>query len=62
MGDGSEIIFHMYRATAIWDGQFKVVDVAASESEPLLGMSLLYGFKLQVEAVERGTVSIEAMK
>jgi clan AA aspartic protease len=62
LGDGSEVIFQMYRATVIWDGQFKVVDVAASESEPLLGMSLLYGFKLQVEAVERGMVSIEAMK
>ena len=51
----------MYRATVIWDGQFKVVDVAASESKPLLGMSLLYGFKLQVEAIERGTVIVEAM-
>lgn len=62
LGDGSEVIFQMYRATVIWDGQFKVVDVAASESEPLLGMSLLYGFKLQVETVERGTVTIEAMR
>jgi clan AA aspartic protease len=61
LGDGSEVIFQMYRAIVIWDGQFKVVDVAASESEPLLGMSLLYSFKLQVEAVERGTVTIEAM-
>ena len=61
LGDCSEVIFQMYRATVIWDGQFKVVDVAASESEPLLGMSLLYGFKLQVEAIERGTVTIEAM-
>jgi clan AA aspartic protease len=41
LGDGSEVIFQMYRATVIWDGQFKAVDVAASESEPLLGMSLL---------------------
>jgi len=62
LGDGSEVIFQMHRATVIWDGQFKVVDVAASESEPLLGMSLLYGFKLQVEAVERGIVTIEAMR
>jgi clan AA aspartic protease len=62
LGDGSEVIFQMYQATVIWDGQFKVVDVAASESEPLLGMSLLYGFKLQVEAVERGIVTVEAMK
>jgi clan AA aspartic protease len=61
LGDGSEVIFQMYRATIIWDGAFKVVDVAASESEPLLGMGLLYGFKLQVEAVERGMVTIEAM-
>jgi len=62
LGDGSEVTFQMYRAAVIWDGQFKVVDVAASESEPLLGMSLLYGFKLQVEAVERGIVIIEAIK
>ena len=62
LGDGSEVVFQMYRATVIWDGQFKVVDVAASESEPLLGMSLLYGFKLQVEAVERGIVTIESMR
>jgi clan AA aspartic protease len=62
LGDGSEVIFQMHRATVIWDGQFKVVDVAASEAEPLLGMSLLYGFKLQVEAVERGVVTIEAMR
>jgi len=62
LGDGSEVIFQMYRAIVIWDGQYKVVDVAASESEPLLGMSLLYGFKLQIEARERGIVTIEALK
>ena len=62
LGDGSEVIFQMYQATVIWDGQYKVVDVAASESEPLLGMSLLYGFKLQVEAVERGIVTIESIR
>jgi clan AA aspartic protease len=62
LGDGSEVVFQMYRATVIWDGKLKIVDVAASESEPLLGMSLLYGFKLQVEAVERGIVTLEAMR
>ena len=62
LADGSECLFNVYEAIVIWDGQFKVVDVAASESEPLLGMSLLYGFKLQVEAVERGIVTIESMR
>ncbi|NJL82516.1 MAG: clan AA aspartic protease [Chloroflexaceae bacterium] len=62
LGDGSEVIFEMYKATVIWDGQIQVIDVAASEAEPLVGMSLLYGFKVQIEAVEGGTVTIEALK
>lgn len=61
LGDGSEVLFDMYRASVIWHGQYQVVDVAASEAEPLVGMSLLYGSKLQIEAVERGCVTIEAM-
>jgi clan AA aspartic protease len=62
LGDGSEVIFEMYRATVIWDGQAQIVDVAASDADPLVGMSLLYGFKLQIEAVEGGLVTIEAMR
>ena len=62
LGDGSEVIFEIYKASVIWDGQNQIIDVAASESDPLVGMSLLYGFKLQIEAVEGGTVAIEALK
>ncbi len=62
LGDGSEVIFEMYKATVIWDGREQIVDVAASEADPLIGMSLLYGFKVQIEAVEGGTVTIEAIK
>jgi predicted aspartyl protease len=58
LGDGSEVVFDMYAATVIWDGQIQVVDVAASEADPLL----LYGFKLQIEAIEGGTVTIEALR
>ena len=61
LGDGSEVIFEMYKATIIWDGQARVVDVAESEADPLVGMGLLYGFKLQIEAVEGGLVIIEAL-
>jgi len=61
LGDGSEAIFEIYTASVIWDGQIKIIDVVASESEPLVGMSLLYGFKIQIETVEGGTVRIEAL-
>ena len=35
--------------------------MAASDADPLVGMGLLYGFKLQIEAVEGGRVIIEAL-
>ncbi len=62
LGDGSEVIFEIYKATVIWDGQNQTVDVAASDADPLVGMGLLCGFKLQIEAIEGGTVTIEALK
>lgn len=62
LGDGSEVVFEIYKASVIWDGQNQVVDVAASDADPLVGMSLLYGFRLQVDAIEGGTVTIEPLK
>lgn len=62
LGDGSEVVFELYKASVIWDGQNKIIDVVASDADPLVGMGLLYGFKLQIEAVESGRVTIEAMR
>ena len=61
LGDGSETLFDLYTATVIWDGQYREIYVAESETEPLLGMSLLYGYRLQVDAIEGGSVKIEAL-
>ena len=61
LGDGSETLFDIYSARIIWDGQFREVDIAESETEPLIGMGLLYGYKLQIEVVERGLVTIVAL-
>jgi hypothetical protein len=40
----------------------QVIDVADSEADPLVGMSLLYGFKLQMDVIQRGIVRIESLK
>lgn len=61
LGDGSEVVFEIYKASVIWDGQNQIIDVAASDTDPLVGMGLLFGFKLQIEAVEGGWVTIEAL-
>ena len=62
LGDGSEVIFEVYTGHIIWDGAIQIIDVVASEAMPLIGMSLLYGFKLQVEAIEGGIVTIETIR
>ena len=62
LGDGSEVVFDFYTGTVIWDGQYRTIDIAESETEPLLGMAMLYGYRLQVDNVERGIVKIEALQ
>jgi clan AA aspartic protease len=61
LGDGSETLFDLYTANVIWDGQYREIYIAESETEPLLGMSLLYGYRLQVDTIEGGIVRIEAL-
>jgi clan AA aspartic protease len=61
LGDGSEVLFDFYTGTVIWDGQYRTIDIAESETEPLLGMAMLYGYRLQIDTVEGGVVKIEAL-
>ena len=61
LADGREALFDFYTGTVIWDGQYRTIDIAESETEPLLGMAMLYGYRLQVDAVEGGIVEIEAL-
>jgi clan AA aspartic protease len=61
LGDGSETVFDFYTGTVIWDGQYHTIDVAESETEPLLGIAMLYGYRLQIDNVEGGVVKIEAL-
>jgi clan AA aspartic protease len=58
LGDGSRRTFDVYRSTVIWDGERRVIEVNASDTAPLVGMALLEGFELRVQAYEGGTVAI----
>jgi clan AA aspartic protease len=61
LGDGSETVFDFYTGIVIWDGQYRTIDIAASETESLLGMAMLYGYRLQINTLEGGTVKIESL-
>jgi clan AA aspartic protease len=58
LGDGSRRTFDVYRGTVIWDGQLRVIEVNASDTAPLVGMTLLEGFELKIQAYEGGSVAI----
>ena len=58
LGDGSRRTFDVYRGAVIWDGQLRVIEINASDTAPLVGMALLEGFELRVQAYEGGSVVI----
>ena len=59
LGDGSECIFDIYEAVIIWDRQSRVIPIDEAESDPLLGMSLMKGYKLSIDVLENGIVTLE---
>jgi len=61
LADGTESLFDVYEATVLWDGTPRRVAVDAAEIDPLVGMLLLYGYELTVQAVEGGQVLIKAL-
>ena len=61
LGDGSEVTFEVYAAKAIWDGEYRNIPINEAETDPLVGMSLLYGYELQIQAVEGGSVTVRSL-
>lgn len=61
LGDGSTCVFDVYRGIVIWDGEIRRIDINASEASPLVGMSLLYKYRVQFDAIEDGAVTIQSL-
>jgi clan AA aspartic protease len=61
LADGSESLFDIYEATVVWDGEPRRIAVDEADIDPLVGMSLLYGYELIVQAVESGSVMIQPL-
>jgi clan AA aspartic protease len=61
LADGHESLFDIYEAVVIWDGVPRRVAVDEADTDALIGMSLLSGYELTIEAVEGGRVFIRAL-
>jgi hypothetical protein len=38
-----------------------VVEIDAADTDPLVGMGLLYGYEVRIQAIDGGVVTIEAL-
>jgi clan AA aspartic protease len=61
LADGKVISVNSYRPTLIWDGRLRVVSALEMGSVPLIGMALLDGFRLTLDAVDGGLVTIDPL-
>lgn len=60
LGDGATVSLDIYRATVVWDGLPRPLYVMATEGVSLVGMSLLYGYRIILDVIDGGLVTIEA--
>ena len=51
-------MFNMYEASVLWDGKLRRVLIQAVDTTPLVGMGMLQGYELRIEAVDGGSVVI----
>lgn len=61
LADGSERLMHFYYGWVIWHGRERGIVVVAAEGQPLIGMELLSGSRLTVDATPGGEVAIEEL-
>ena len=61
LADGSRTTANIWAATALWDGERRTVSIMESEGEPLLGMNLLWGNHISLDAKAFGDLVIERL-
>ena len=62
LGDGSEVTFDVYAVKVIWDGEYRDIPINEAQTDPLVGISLLYGYDLHIQTVEGGNVRINRLE
>jgi clan AA aspartic protease len=61
LGDGTVSQFQVCSAVVIWDGTKKRVEVNMARSGALIGNGLLEGYKLEIDMVNDGMVTISPL-
>src|ERR1051326_8155833 len=61
LADGSESDFNVYEGIVLWDGQPVTIDIDEIDADPLIGMSLLYGYELVLPVLDGATFFVRSL-
>lgn len=61
LGDGRAVTFDVHEAVILWGGSPRRIPVDVAETDPLLGMGLLYGHSLSIHIIEDGEVTVRVL-
>ena len=61
LANGTVGQFSVYAGMVTWNGQERLIVIFESDSDPLIGMAMLWGSRLTVDAQEDGDVVIEGL-
>jgi len=61
LADGSVIMTNVYEATINWDGNEVSLAVDEADADPLVGMSLMYGYELVMPILDGATFTLRAI-
>ncbi len=61
LADGQREKFNEYRGRVLWEGIERPVRVLAKEGSPLVGMAMFHGYRVTLEVVDGGTVTVEPL-
>jgi clan AA aspartic protease len=61
LADGSESVFNIYKGVVLWDSQPRTLSIYEMDAEPLVGMSLMYGYELVLPILDGATFTLRSI-
>ena len=61
LGDGSQTALREYEGQVVWDGHERDILVLETDGGPLIGMALLYDYRVTLDVVDGGPVTIAVL-
>jgi hypothetical protein len=62
LADGRECLLDVYEASILWDGKVRDIMISEADASPLIGMGLLRGHELNIQARPGGKVTIKRLR